>query len=178
MLEVRKHRLSWQAEFVPAVVHPDLTGGHVFAVESAPAQRGQIHGAGDAVLTSTEAVVDVGIEPGRVEDLDEVVRVLEAELDVDPGPLRDRVESAAATAFVPVITLRERDYIDVAGAIRPIPGTVFRRSERSIPVRQGLGPLLLGRVGEATAEEIAAAPARVRPGELVGRGGLQEHYEE
>ncbi|MCX0278044.1 hypothetical protein NLM24_47400 [Nocardia zapadnayensis] len=178
VLEVRKHRLSWQAEFVPAVVHPDLTGGHVFAVESAPAQRGQIHGAGDAVLTSTEAVVDVGIEPGRVEDLDEVVRVLEAELDVDPGPLRDRVESAAATAFVPVITLRERDYIDVAGAIRPIPGTVFRRSERSIPVRQGLGPLLLGRVGEATAEEIAAAPARVRPGELVGRGGLQEHYEE
>ena len=178
VLEVRKHRLSWQAEFVPAVVHPDLTGGHVFAVESAPAQRGQIHGAGDAVLTSTEAVVDVGIEPGRVEDLDEVVRVLEAELDVDPDPLRDRVESAAATAFVPVITLRERDYIDAAGAIRPIPGTVFRRTERSIPVRQGLGPQLLGRVGEATAEEIAAEPARVHPGELVGRGGLQEHYEE
>lgn len=178
VLEVRKHRLSWQAEFAPAVVHPELTDSRVLVVEPTPAQRGQIHGTGAAVLTRTETVVEVGIEPGRVEDLDALLRALDEELDVDPDPLRERVESAAATAFVPVITLRERDYIDVAGAIRPIPGTVFRRTERSIPVRQGLGPQLLGRVGEATAEEIAAAPARVHPGELVGRGGLQEHYEE
>jgi hypothetical protein len=176
-MTVTKHRLSWKAVFEPSAIHPQLTVGSGFAVSVMPAGRGQILSGSGEVLTSTEAVVEVGIEPARVDDLDSLLEELARHLDVDAEALRPRVERAAEHDFVHVITLRESDYLDTAAAIRPLPGTVFRKSERSIPFEQGFAPVLLGSVGEATAEEIEADPARVHPGELVGRGGLQEHYE-
>ncbi|GAA4283881.1 hypothetical protein GCM10022261_14120 [Brevibacterium daeguense] len=177
-MEVTKHRLSWRAVFEPSAVHPRLTPGARFAVSVTPAERGQILSGSGEALTSTDVVVEVGIEPSRVEDLDALLVELARHLDVDVEALRARVERAAEHDFVPVITLRESDYLDAAAQIRLLPGTVFRKSERSIPFEQGFAPVLLGSVGEATAEEIHADPARVHPGELVGRGGLQEHCEQ
>lgn len=176
-LRVVKDRLSWRAEFAPEVVHPDLLGGAGFVVDAVPADRGSITGVGDTVLASTETVIEVGVEPGRVDDLDELLDVLDDELDIDAEALGPRIESAADTAFVEVITLRREDYNAAAGAIRPVPGTVFRESTMSVPLEQGFAPLLVGRVGPATAEDIEEAPGRVHAGEHVGRGGLQERFE-
>ncbi|WP_349828862.1 penicillin-binding transpeptidase domain-containing protein [Brevibacterium litoralis] len=176
-LDLRKQDLKWQVDFTPAAVHPDLAEGR-FAVTTTPAPRGEIRAGDDRVITRDETVVDVGIEPQRVEDLDETIAVVVEHLDVDGEALKGRVEAAEPTHFVPVITLRQSDYLDVAGDIRPVPGTVFRERQQSLSFEREFARALIGTVGEATAEDISTSSGAVQPGDLVGRSGLQEVFED
>lgn len=179
-LDVVKADLSWKAEYQPAVVHPQLhTDAAVEVTVEAP-ERAKILGAGDEVLTSVEPVVSIGIEPARTDDprttAADTAAALSELAEVDAEALTGRIEKAGAHAFVPVITIRADDYRRLAEDLRPIPGTVFRTLDMSIPVHQGLAPLLLGRVDEATAEDLDEDPL-LREGDLVGQSGLQKLYQ-
>lgn len=171
---VRKESLKWQAEFTDEVVYPGLSGP--LLVSATPAERGEITGAGGTVLMGPDAVVDVGIEPGRVHDLEETLAEVTRLVEVDPSSLRSRVEAAAPTDFVPVLTLRYDDYLTLAEDLRPIPGTVFRKTTRPVSLDTGFATSLLGTVGEASAEDVADGNAV--PGDLVGHGGLQETFDD
>lgn len=167
----------WRAEFDPRLVHPDLGDGEILTAERTPGERGRILGADDAVLVAEGEVIDVGLQPSRLTDAKATLAQLEKSLDIDPKELAKRVETADPDAFVPVITLRKDDYELVKGAIRELPGTVFRSRTQPLARTKGFAAATLGSAGRAEPDEIAAEPDSLTAASYVGRSGLQMLYD-
>jgi cell division protein FtsI/penicillin-binding protein 2 len=174
---------GWRVVWEPAVVHPELQIGDELQLRRLPAARGDIlDGAGEPLVTARD-VVDVGIEPQRVTDLDALVAELESALrtidpNIDLSGLPARVEEADPGAFVHVVTLRREDYDRVRDRIHPLDGTSFPERERYLAPSRGFARALLGTVDEATAEDIENNPGVFEAGDFVGHGGLAERYDE
>ena len=127
---------------------------------------------GDPIVTH-RPVVDVYVQPSRVEDLEKLTADLDDLLDIDGPALAERVEEASDDALVPVITLRVDDYVAVEDELYPLPGTVFRRSDQPLAPTREFARAFLGSVGEVTAEQLEEQAERYQPGDVVGRSGLQ-----
>lgn len=186
--QARLHRLpdelTWRVAWDPSLVHPQLEGDLVLRRLRTTSPRADIRAAnGDPLVTSRE-VVDVGIEPRRVEDLPgllaELAEALSETLDVelDQENLSTRVQDAPETAFVPVLTLRAEDYVLVRDAIQPLPGTVFDTREVPLAPTRGFARFTLGSAGQVTADMLEEQPDRYVEGDIAGRSGLQAAHDE
>jgi cell division protein FtsI/penicillin-binding protein 2 len=163
----------WKVAWTPSTVHPQLAARERLSALRRPPSRGDIVDAdGDPIVTS-RPVVEVSVQPSRVEDLEDLTAELADLLDIDGPALAERVEAAANDALVPVITLREDDYTAVEDELYPLPGTVFRRSDQPLAPTREFARAFLGSVGEVTAEQLEAQPDRYERGDMVGRSGLQ-----
>lgn len=169
---------TWRVAWSPAVVHPSLTRGLVLTAARTPAPRGRVLGAGGRVLVEEREVVHVGIDPGRARDRAATARAVAALVRVDAAALQRRVVAGRSGQVVDVITLRRPDYDAVRDRLRPIPGTVFRQSTLPLAPSAGFARALLGSVGAASAEAVAASKGRLRAGDLTGLSGLQRTYDE
>jgi cell division protein FtsI/penicillin-binding protein 2 len=173
---------GWRVIWEPAVVHPELLDGDRLAVRRLPATRGEIlDGDGEPVVTSRE-VVEVGIEPRRVTDLDALVAELDdafrsIDVDLDLSDLPDRVDAAEEDQFVDVVTLRRDDYDRIRDRIQPLPGTVFEQAERHLAPSRTFARALLGVVRPAFAEDVENNPGVIEAGDQVGAGGLSGQYD-
>jgi cell division protein FtsI/penicillin-binding protein 2 len=96
---------------------------------------------------------------------------------VDPAALLTRAQAAKPDAFVEVVTLRQEAYTPLRPQLQPIPGVVFRQGVRQLAPTASFARALLGSVGPATAEVVAASGGRVRADQTVGLSGLQRQYE-
>ena len=176
--------LTWQVTWDPAVVHPRLTEDLALGVRRTRPARAEIRSAAGTPIVADREVVDVGIQPSRVDDLDGLVAALADELattldvELDRDDLRRRVEDADEDAFVAVITLREDDYLRVQDVVQPLPGTVFRRRSTPLAPTRGFARFTLGTAGPVTAEMLEEQPDRYAAGDVAGRSGLQAAYDE
>lgn len=176
--------LEWQVGWEPALVHPRLTDDLVLVSRRTTPPRAEVVAEDGTPLVTNREVIDVGIEPRRVEDLDRLVAdladELEATLDVSLGrdDLARRVQEANETAFVSVVTLRASDYGQVQDVIRPLPGTVFASREIPLAPTRGFARYTLGTAGPVTAEMLEEHPDRYAPGDVAGRSGLQAAQDE
>jgi cell division protein FtsI/penicillin-binding protein 2 len=174
---------GWRVIWEPAVVHPDLVEGDELQLRRLASTRANIlDGSGQPLVTARE-VVNVGIEPQRVEDLDELVAELQSALrTIDPNlsldGLAEDVEAAEPGAFVPVVTLRREDYERVEDRIYPLPGTVFPTGERYLGPSRSFARALLGTVDEVTADDMDSNPGIFEAGDYIGHGGLSGAYDE
>jgi cell division protein FtsI/penicillin-binding protein 2 len=168
----------WLVSWTPAVVHPRLVAGQVLSTHRVPADRGRILGSGNQVLVSPRPVVIVGIEPGRTTNRRATATAVAAVVDVAPDALAARVDAAAPSAFVEVITLRRSDYDALRARLQPIPGTVFRETSLSLAPTASFARTVLGTVGPATAEIVKETGGRVRTEDITGLSGVQRRYDE
>lgn len=179
-----EEELTWSVRWAPTLVHPRLADGLVLRARRTTPPRAEVRSADGTALVTNREVVDVGIEPARVEDLPRLVAdladTLAAALDVelDRSGLVDRVEGADDNAFVQVLTLREDDYLQVQETIQPLPGTVFRRRQAPLAPSSDFARFTLGGAGPVTAEMIEEEPGRYVAGDVAGRSGLQAAYDE
>lgn len=168
---------SWRVRWSTSVIHPALTEGSRFGRSRALPPRAPLLAADGAQLVGPGPVVTVGLEPRRVTDRASVLATLARITGAD----RDRVGAALAAArpdaFVPVITLRQDRYQAVAGQLAPIPGVIARPGTTQLTPTETFARAVLGRVGEATAEVLAAAGPDYRPGDELGLSGLQAAYQ-
>jgi cell division protein FtsI/penicillin-binding protein 2 len=169
---------TWRVEWTPLIVHPKLPSGTVLSATRVLATRGQILGADGQVLVTDRPVVEIGIEPGRATDKRTTAATVAKIVDVDAKDLTARVLASPATSFVDVITLRRPDYEAVKAALQPIPGTVFRETNRSLAPTADFARGVLGNVGPATKEIVDAAKGRVVAGDVTGLAGIQRTYDE
>lgn len=169
---------GWLAEVTDEVVHPQLpTGGTLDARRTRPPRADVVDVTGEPIVTD-RPVVDVGIQPSRIEDLDDTVDAVRDALDLELGDLPDRIEAAGEDQFVPVATLRRPDYDEVRDDLQPIPGTVFRERDQALAPTAEFARPTLGQVREVTAEMIEQQPERFVAGDLAGTSGLQAAYDE
>ncbi|QGQ21179.1 penicillin-binding protein [Cellulomonas sp. JZ18] len=170
---------AWRVAWSSALLAPDLTDTEVLQVERTAAPRGDVIGAGDAVLVQPRDVERFGIDKTRlpVEQLDAAARALAAALQIDPEGYAQRVAAAGEKAFVEAITLRVEETSVDKEALRALPGVV------AVPDRLPLAPTrsfarpILGTVGQATAEIVEASEGAVVAGDLTGLSGLQRQYD-
>jgi cell division protein FtsI/penicillin-binding protein 2 len=169
---------GWRVVWSASVVHPDLEEGGVLRVRRTTPPRADIVSADGTPLVTAREVVEVGIQPARVEDVDATAAAVRDALELELDGLEGRIEAADPDHFVPVVALREDDYEDVQDQIQPIPGTVFKRSEQQLAPSRTFATATLGRAGPVTAEMIEQDPERFHVGDVVGLSGLQRTYDE
>ncbi|MCY7396443.1 MAG: penicillin-binding protein [Nocardioides sp.] len=171
---------TWQATWSSAVVEPDLGEGESFGLGPEPAERGDVLGAGGAVLVTERAVQVVGLDRTLVaaDAAGVSARALARLVGVEAKAYVAAVEAAGPQAFVAAITYRDAQVPpDVDAALARIGGA------RRIEGRQPLAPTrefaapVLGRVGPVTAEMVAESPESYRAGDVAGLSGLQARYD-
>jgi cell division protein FtsI/penicillin-binding protein 2 len=164
---------AWKIQWAVSDLHPKLVQGRKVRVVRALPERGALQDSAGQPLFTAAKVVTVGVEPRRVTNLPALAAALAAALGVTAGDVVADVTRAKPTAFVPVITLREADYLKVKAKVYDLPGTVFHSGERQLAPTARFAQPLLGRVGEATAEVLKDAGDRFRAGDEIGVSGLQ-----
>ncbi len=169
---------GWTVAWSSNVAHPELVDGAVLRTRRTTPERADVLGADGTPLVTDREVVEVGIQPSRVDDLDATVAAVREVLELDLEGLEGRIEAADPDHFVPVVPLRRDDYEAVRERIQPIPGTVFQTSERQLAPTSDFAGATLGRTGEVTAEMIEEDPDRYQVGDVAGRSGLQRTYDE
>lgn len=167
----------WRVHLAVQALHPALTPGQRLGrSRSLPVRAALLDAAGQPFFAPTE-VVTVGVQPGRLTDAAATLRRLQQATGADTAPLTAQLRVASPDAFVPVITLRRPDYDRIRAKIHGIPGVVFRTGQRSLAPTATFGRALLGRVGPATAEVLAAAGPAYQAGDELGLSGLQAAYQ-
>lgn len=174
---------GWRVIWEPAVVHPELVEGDELQSRRLASTRADILDGSGQPLVTTREVVNVGVEPRAVEDVDQLVAELESALrTIDPSldlsGLADNIEAAEPDAFVPVVTLRREDYERVEDRIYPLPGTRFPTGERHLGPSRTFARALLGTVDEVTADDLDSNPGIFEAGDYIGHGGLSGAYDE
>lgn len=173
------HDDAWRVPASQQLVHPDLRDGEKLRLRRTSPPRADILGGDGKALVSLGDVVDVGIQPSRIQGpVAQTVTKIAGIVGVDAAPLAKRVTSADPKAFVDVITLRRSDYNAVRDKLRPIPGAVFRERQQSLAPTREFARALIGTVGPVTGEIVKQSKGRYVADDVAGLSGLQRQYDE
>jgi cell division protein FtsI/penicillin-binding protein 2 len=182
-VNLRKKNDKWVPAFGVKTINDQLSTGEKLVVKNKASKRGQmLDGAGQPLVTN-RAVVAIGVTPGQVTNLEQLVKNLDAAFKqvgavVDVSQLASQVKAAKPDAFVSVATIRKEQFDQVAGKIKGNPGVVTRDSFQSLAPSATFARGLLGSSGEVTKEIIDKNPGKYKIGDVVGLGGLQAKYDD
>ncbi|MCR1774017.1 penicillin-binding protein, partial [Nocardioides daeguensis] len=170
-----------QVVFRPDLVAPDLADGEVLDAVTEATDRGDITGAGGAVLVTERAVVRVGIDRSKVDAARaaDSARALAQLVGIDVKPYVKAVTGAGPRAFVEAITYRVGE--EPAGfdaALAAIEGGHTVDAELALAPSRDFAAPILGRVGPVTAEMVEKDPEKYRSGDIAGVSGLQARYDD
>lgn len=167
---------KWRVQWSPSALYPQLATNEQIAVQRIQPTRADLLDSTGKPLFAPTSVVIVGLQPSKVQDLATVSATLAKVLNVDPTKIQSDVAAAKSDAFVPIVTLREPDYLAVKSLIYDLPGTVFQNTTQLLTQSSGWGRALLGTVGPATKEIIDASSGQIETGDQTGLSGLQKAY--
>ena len=176
-VELERRDGQWQLRWSPTVVHPNLSADTRLVAERVVPNRGPILAADGQAVVADRPVVDVGVQPSRVEDIAAFSATLGPILGIDGPALAARVAFSPPEAFVSVITLRRADYDVIRDQLQPLPGTVFRERDLPLAPNRVFARALLGTSGDVTAEIVEASNGRYRAGDVAGLSGMQRRYD-
>ena len=170
---------AWRVRWSPHALHPMLAPGLKFARTRTWPERAPILGRDGTPLTVQGDVVTVGVQPGRIQDRQQVLNALQLSLGVDPTEVEAAVDRPGVKPnwFLPVVTVRKSTYLEVKAQLYPVPGLVFRTGKARILIDEGFAQHVIGRVHEATADDLKALGEPYRPGDTVGAYGLERTFE-
>jgi cell division protein FtsI/penicillin-binding protein 2 len=176
---VRHDRRTWLVDWSPAAIHPALAPGKRLVRSRSWPERAEILASDGSPLAAAGDEVVVGVVGSRVKDRGQVGRALVDTAGADQAQVSRLLDQAARTPgqFLPVLSLPKDRYLQIRATVHPVPGLSFQ--ERS--GRRAAGPastaLLVGRVGDATAEDLKELGAPYQPGDRVGHGGFEQAFE-
>ncbi len=171
---------GWTVGWVPDDLVPDLAEGDTLGLRTLTPRRGDITGAGGAVLVTERPVLRYGLDKTKVEgaEVTRSARRIARILDVDVASYVERAEAMGPEAFVEAVVLREGDALEVLPAFRRVRGALAVRDTLPLAPTREFAAALLGRVGPATAEIVEESEGRIVAGDEVGLSGLQARYDE
>ncbi|WP_312179701.1 penicillin-binding transpeptidase domain-containing protein [Arthrobacter sp.] len=171
---------TWQVRFTAATVHPDLEPSEHLLRTTGPVRRGDILGAGGAVLMADRAVWRVGIDKAVLTEKEYVSSAfyLSQYLNLDTEAFTAKVLAAGPKAFVDAVTVRQDSVpAKFESDIATVPGAAALSGNLSLAETPSFAQALLGSVGEATAELIEKSGGALVPGDQAGLSGLQLQYD-
>jgi cell division protein FtsI/penicillin-binding protein 2 len=94
----------------------------------------------------------------------------------DPQTFADKVAGAGERAFVELITLRQENSLITRAEIEQIPGARALDEVRDLAPTANFARIILGTVGDATADLIEASGGSIKAGDKTGLSGLQRYF--
>jgi cell division protein FtsI/penicillin-binding protein 2 len=170
-------KTAWKLTWAPSDLHPQLGAGEAIQVVRTQPPRANLLDAAGAPLFAPTEVVTVGVVPNEVSDPAGEAAILAARLGVRAEDIVADLNAARpgrGDQFITVVTVRRAVYDQARDAIYDLPGVQFRASTQLLGPSAGFARQLLGAVGPATADLVAASGGRLRPGDQTGIGGLQQ----
>lgn len=171
---------AWQVRFTSTTVHPELDPGERLVRTTAPVHRGDILGAGGAVLMADRAVWRVGIDKAVLTEKEYASSAfyLSQFLNMDIDAFTAQVQAAGPKDFVDAVTVRQDSVpANFESEIATVPGAAALSEVRSLTQPGSFTGALLGSVGEATPELIEKSGGALAPGDQAGLSGLQLEYD-
>jgi hypothetical protein len=179
-LQVLRERGRWGVAWTPASLHPDWRPGLRFVTSTAPAERAPILARDGTELAGPGERVTFGFEPGTVRSREDVVAAFEEAIE-GSGATAERLLGQRGLVdgwFYPVVSIPAERAAEVGRELTGVPG-VLRRTESGARnlLAEDFAAHVVGRTGQATAEELERLGAPYEPGDEVGRTGLEEVLE-
>lgn len=170
---------DWRLRWAPTVIHPALdSAGSRLGTDRTFPDRAPILDRSGSQLVVPRPVVEIGVIPGELRDVEAAVEEIAAATGADAKALRRSIEAASSPEnFVPAITLRLSDYERVRERLDRIPGVEFGQRELPLAPTKEFARALLGTVGPITAEQLEKLGAPYAVGDNVGQSGLQARFE-
>lgn len=165
--------------WAPDTLHPALASGLRLARRIEEPERAPILAHDGTPLAHRGEVADIGIEPRRVEDPEQVAEAFATHTGTDPAEVRELLarDDLRPDWFYPVVRLPEDRYRRVRPALFPVPGIVFRTSSGRVTPTEDFAHHVLGRIGAVTAELLAQLGPPYETGDEVGLFGLERVFE-
>lgn len=178
-LTLRPGKERWMVDWSPATIHPLLGPGRSFATSRSWPDRAPILAADGTAIVGGGSGVVVGLQPGRVKDVQQVASALQDALGSDPAKVRDLLERGRARPdqFIAVQEISEERYGQVRPSIYEVPGLVFQRKDVRLPPSEAFARQLIGRVGPVTKEGLEKLGEPYLAGDVVGQFGLEAALE-
>lgn len=143
------------------------------------APRGTVTDRHGEVLLGTRPAFQLLLFPEELVDREETVRFLAGLQVAGDGELENRFERASRTSHLPSVIaddLSWRQVAAIAAHKTDYPALEVHPATRRFTPEGPIIAHLAGQLSEANPEQIAANP-RLRPGQLVGRSGLEAAYD-
>jgi penicillin-binding protein 2 len=146
------------------------------------APRGLITDRNGAILVKSRASYSMFLLPYEVENLDTVVARLSPLMGQPPEDIREKIGLGWQGKFQPIRLKRDVEFRTVAYIEEhnlDFPGITFQvESTRQYPA-DNMGSHIWGYVGEITEQELAKPKyAGYVMGDIIGKEGIEKHYEE
>jgi cell division protein FtsI/penicillin-binding protein 2 len=176
---LRRDRRTWRVDWSPAAIHPELGPGRRLTRSRRWPTRAEILASDGSKLAAAGEEVLIGIVGSRVKDRGAVGRALVEVAGADQALVSRALDRSAQVPgqFVPVFSLPRARYDEIKPTIYPVGGLSFQ----ALAGRRTAGPasaaLLIGQLGEATAEDLKALGAPYQQGDRVGHGGFEAAFE-
>jgi cell division protein FtsI/penicillin-binding protein 2 len=169
----------WLVDWTVRVLYPTLEEGDTLAVERTWSARGALLAVDGRPIASEQAVKEIGVVPGEVDDLDALVLTLQALVGIDPGAALEEIERPGVQPdwFVPVGTIPVADYAPLAEDLEALPGVMVRDSTERRALASPFADHVVGSTGPITAELLDALGAPYTATDIVGRSGLERALE-
>ena len=167
---------TWKVQWATTDVAPGVGDGQHLAAVRTAATRGALQDSSGAPLFTEQEVVTVGIDRAQAGDLTALANQLAAvpQLQTTAAEILATAGSTPDGQLVTVVTLRRSVYDQVRDRIYDLPGVQFPTTTALLGPSSTFAQPLLGRVGPATADQVAASKGAVAAGDVIGQGGLQE----
>ncbi|MBS3940578.1 MAG: penicillin-binding protein [Actinobacteria bacterium] len=178
-LELQRARGEWAVAWSPSSLHPSYRDGMSFDIEREELDRAPILAAGGEPLAGEGDLVTLGFEPAGVDDPELLAERFE---EVVPGT-GETVQRTFARGnlvdgwFYPITTLPASLATDAWSELRGVAGTLRRSGSGRALYDVGFAQHVVGRVDEATAEQLERLGPPYERGDDVGQFGLEAVYE-
>ena len=173
---------EWSVTWVPAVVHPQASADSVMTIKRSLGERGDVTGWGGQPLVVDRDVFRIGIDKANLtEDRWQIAAEgLAAALELDdPAGYVQRVLDAGPAAYPVALTIRQTDGGKYGvELLRGLEGVLIQADTLPLAPTAGFARPILGNVGPATAEIVAASEGMIRASDVVGLSGVQLAYDE
>lgn len=176
-LPIERHGTTWRVHWAPSDIDPRLGRDARLGTETSTPDRAPILDRDGRGLIRTRPVVEIAVRAGAVKDADVTARQLVQLVGVQAGPLSSAIVHARRDQFVPVITLRLKDFLQRRAALEQIPGVSSVGRDRSLAPSRDFGHALFGDVDLATAEQLRRAHGRLTASDEVGQAGLEAAFD-
>lgn len=168
---------SWQIDWAPTIIHPQLSATTRLNDERTKPVRGTIRDNTNRAIVENRTVYRVGIDKSKIPetDWDAAARQLAQIVEINPDEYAAQVAASGPLAFVVAITFREGQ---VPNAIAQVSGATAIQGTLPLAPTATFARGLLGVAGEATAEAIEESNGAVEAGDIVGLSGVQKYEDE
>lgn len=172
----------WFLQVLAAEEYRDRATGNYVRLIPIPAPRGRILDRNGQPLVDNRRAIVITIDRQKVRDEETLLRELSQLLDTPMSDLEERLRDPDFLPYEPVPVYEgapEAAAIYLKEHADDFPGVDFRETGVRRYVEGGLAPHVLGYLGQVSPDELKDPSfTEIRPGQLVGRGGVEQHYEQ